>query len=262
MQGRHFLFSSIKKEAKKSSQNKHLSTALARTRPGILAGQPAFYNLDLMRKFKTVLFDLDGTLADTLPLCILAFRKAIEPLINRSLSDQEIIATFGPSEEGTIMALAPGHYDQGLESYLSHYRQLHSMCPHPFEGIPPILDHLKTKGTRLGLVTGKGQSSTDISLTQFDLHGYFEYVETGWQHGPRKVAAIQNILDQTSAVSKHSVVYIGDSPTDIQASKQVGIPVVAASWADSAETQALANLNPDALFHSVHEFSEWLEQRI
>jgi phosphoglycolate phosphatase/pyrophosphatase PpaX len=215
-----------------------------------------------MQKFKTILFDLDGTLADTLPLCILAFRKAIEPLINRSLSDQEIIATFGPSEEGTIMALASGHFDLGLESYLNHYRQLHSMCPEPFEGIPPILDNLKSKGVRLGLVTGKGQGSTDISLTQFDLHGYFENVETGWQHGPRKVAAIRNILTQHQLVPKQSVIYVGDSPSDIEASKKVGIPVVAAAWADSADSQLLDKLEPNALFHSVHDFSEWLEQRI
>ncbi|HXS57064.1 MAG TPA: HAD hydrolase-like protein, partial [Hanamia sp.] len=71
-----------------------------------------------MKKIKAVIFDLDGTLANTLPLCIRAFRKSIEPLINRSVSDAEIVATFGPSEEGTIMALAPDHYKKGVTDYL------------------------------------------------------------------------------------------------------------------------------------------------
>mgnify|MGYP006357288589 CR=1 FL=1 len=48
-----------------------------------------------MKKIKGVIFDLDGTIGDTVPLCIKAFRKAIEPLIERSVSDEEIIATFG-----------------------------------------------------------------------------------------------------------------------------------------------------------------------
>ena len=72
--------------------------------------------------FKGIIFDLDGTIANTLPLCIEAFRKSIEPLANRALSDEEIIATFGPSEEGTIMALAPLHYDAGIKGCLKNGR--------------------------------------------------------------------------------------------------------------------------------------------
>jgi beta-phosphoglucomutase-like phosphatase (HAD superfamily) len=84
-------------------------------------------------KIKAVIFDLDGTLANTLPLCIQAFRESLQPLIQRYLSDEEIIATFGPSEEGTIMALAPDYYDEGVSAYLHLYSSLHSMCPAPFE---------------------------------------------------------------------------------------------------------------------------------
>lgn len=50
-----------------------------------------------MQKIKGVIFDLDGTLANTLPLCIQAFRQSVEPLTLQPLSDEEIIATFGPS---------------------------------------------------------------------------------------------------------------------------------------------------------------------
>ena len=57
-----------------------------------------------MKKIKCVIFDLDGTVGDTVPLCIKAFKKSIEPLINKNVSDEEIIATFGPSEEGTIIS--------------------------------------------------------------------------------------------------------------------------------------------------------------
>lgn len=56
---------------------------------------------------KAVLFDFDGTVGNTLPLCIAAFQKAITPLAGRSFSEREIVATFGPSEEGTIRALIP-----------------------------------------------------------------------------------------------------------------------------------------------------------
>src|SRR5689334_12156100 len=99
-----------------------------------------------MRKIKAVIFDLDGTLANTLPLCIQAFRQSVEPLINRSVSDEDIIATFGPSEEGTIMALAPDYYDKGVADYLHYYKSLHHLCPVPFEGIKELLILLRNKG--------------------------------------------------------------------------------------------------------------------
>lgn len=115
-----------------------------------------------MQKIKAVIFDLDGTIGDTLPLCIQAFRQSVEPLINRSISDAEIIATFGPSEEGTIMALAPDDFEKGVADYLHFYEKLHNMCAVPFEGIPALLSTLKNKGVRIAMVTGKGKYSTDI----------------------------------------------------------------------------------------------------
>src|SRR4051794_19077537 len=122
-----------------------------------------------MSKIKGVIFDLDGTLANTLPLCIQAFRQSVEPLINKPVTDEEIIATFGPSEEGTIMALAPDYYDQGVADYLHYYKNLHNLCPVPFENIKDLLIVLKHKGVRIAMVTGKGKQSTAISLQHFEL---------------------------------------------------------------------------------------------
>ena len=147
-----------------------------------------------MQKIKAVIFDLDGTLANTLPLCIRAFRQSIEPLINRSVSDAEIVATFGPSEEGTIMALAPDHYEKGVSDYLRFYESLHNTCPTPFEGINDLLVELQNKGVHLAMVTGKGKHSTDISLNYFKLTNFFEIIETGSPNGSRKAEGIQTIL--------------------------------------------------------------------
>src|SRR5690606_26856959 len=148
----------------------------------------------MIKKIKAVIFDLDGTIANTLPLCIRAFRESIEPLIGQSISDQEIISTFGPSEEGTIMALAPAHYQQGVSNYLSNYEVLHEICPQPFEGIREMLADLKKHQVETALVTGKGALSTAISLKRFDLLSFFKLIETGSPKGPRKVEGIQAVL--------------------------------------------------------------------
>ncbi len=213
-----------------------------------------------MEKISAVIFDLDGTLANTLPLCIQAFRQSVEPLIQRSLSDAEIIATFGPSEEGTIMALAPDHYEQGVTDYLYHYESMHDMCPVAFDGIEELLESLKGKHIRIAMVTGKGRHSTDISLRYFELTHFFELIETGSPGGARKAEGIEMILNEWNDLSKNEVVYVGDAPSDIIASRKAGIPVIAAAWAETAEPEKLVDLQPDELFYSVDDFAAWIQQ--
>ncbi|WP_400194316.1 NUDIX hydrolase N-terminal domain-containing protein [Hymenobacter sp. B81] len=210
---------------------------------------------------RAVIFDLDGTLADTLPLCIAAFRLAIEPAAGRVLSEAEIIATFGPSEEGTIQALAPDHYPECLAAYLRHYERLHEHCPAPFPGIPALLQALRDQGLRLGLVTGKGAESTRLSLRHFGLEEAFDALETGSPLGGRKREALQHLLTQWGLAPQEAV-YIGDSPSDITDSQAVGIPVVAAAWAATADAAALQALCPDAVADSLDGLRAWLWPRL
>lgn len=211
-----------------------------------------------MQTIKAVIFDLDGTIANTIPLCIQSFRKAIEPLINRPLSDEDIIATFGPSEEGTILALAPEHFDQCISDYFRIYEDLHDMCPTPFAGIVDLLTTLQNKQVRIAMVTGKGKYCTDLTLKKFGIPQFFEIIETGQPSGPNKVEGIQNVVDYFENIAKNEMVYIGDTPGDIVASKQVGISIFAAAWADTAETQKLKELKPDGLFYRIEDLKEWL----
>ncbi|MDO3411714.1 HAD family hydrolase [Saccharibacillus sp. CPCC 101409] len=210
---------------------------------------------------KCIIFDLDGTLGNTLPLCIAAFKKAIEPLAGRSLSDREIVATFGPSEEGTVQALIPQHYDRGIEDYLLHYRELHGMCGAPFEGMRELLDRLREQNVRLALVTGKGERSTAITLELFGLDGYFEAVETGSPRGPRKTEGIRAVLERLG-LTPAECIYVGDAPSDIEASRAAGVPVISAAWAETAEPELLRPLEPDELFVTVAEFERYLERSI
>lgn len=124
-------------------------------------------------RIRGIIFDFDGTLADTLPLCIRAFRSSIEPHLGRPVSDAEIIATFGPAEEGTIKALIPHAFDEGMAAYLHHYEQYHADYPALFPGIQALLAQLQVKSVPLALVTGKGERSAALSLSFYQLTSYF-----------------------------------------------------------------------------------------
>lgn len=204
-----------------------------------------------------LLFDLDGTLGNTVPLCIAAFREAIEPLANRTLSDEEIIATFGPSEEGTIQALIPDHYEEAMARYLESYQRQHVLYPDAFEGIPDVLAYLKQQPCYVGLVTGKGPKSTQLTLASYGLLDYFDCVKTGSIAGPVKRERIEEVLAETG-LPREAFLYIGDAPTDIVAARACGIHVAAAAWAPDADAAALAQRKPDYLFTSVSELSQML----
>ena len=208
-----------------------------------------------------VLFDLDGTLGNTLPVCIGAFRKAIEPFAGRELSDAEIVATFGPSEEGTVHVLAPGHADEALAGYLHYYALLHDSCPEPFAGVVEMLTDLQARGVKLALVTGKGQGSADIPLARLSLAPFFEHIEVGSALGPRKPEAITDILRRWE-MEPTAAVYVGDAPSDIPSARKAGTYAVAAAWAATAEPDLLRAENPDALFLNLADFQAWLLPRL
>jgi phosphoglycolate phosphatase-like HAD superfamily hydrolase len=212
-------------------------------------------------KIKTIIFDLDGTIADTLPLCIAAFKKSVEPLLQAELSEEEIVATFGPSEEGTIRKLIPEQEAAGVKAYLHYYEQLHYTCPVPFAGIAELLAFLKAKGVQLAMVTGKGIHSTRLSLKQFGLEQYFEVMETGSPEGPNKVNGIRNVLSRLNAGITETI-YVGDAPSDIIYCKEVGIPIAAAAWAPATNAKQLEARNPDWIFETVAAFKAWLEGEI
>lgn len=210
---------------------------------------------------KAVIFDLDGTIADTLPLCIAAYRKAVEPFAGRSLSDEEIVATFGPSEEGTIKALVPQHLDEGLEEYFKYYKELHGMCPAPFEGIIETIRFLKAKKIIVAMVTGRGQRGCDTTLSYYNMTDYFDMIETGSPNGQRKAECINAVMKKFD-LKPDEAVYVGDIANDIHASRDAGISVFSAAWASSADKEELQKHKPDMLFDSVTEFKSYLESCI
>ncbi|MGL6197235.1 MAG: HAD family hydrolase [Thermoguttaceae bacterium] len=208
---------------------------------------------------KCVMFDMDGTIADTIPLCVAAFRAAVEPILGRTVSDEEITNTFGPSEEGTIQALIPDRHDYGLEQYFVNYRDLHEkICSRLFDGIDELIKYVKNKGLILALVTGKGKKSLDISVDFFGMHDVFDAIETGSPHGPNKPEGMRSILNLFE-LAPNEVVYIGDAPTDIVAAKEVGIPIISAAWATTVDIKALKALQPDKICYSVEELNEHLK---
>ncbi len=208
-------------------------------------------------RFRAALFDFDGTLADTLWICIGAFQDAVEPYWGRRPEAEEISGTFGPSEEGSALALAPQDPEGCLAAYLTHYERMHARCTKPFPGVREMLSDLRAGGCRLGMVSGKGAKTAEISMRLLGLETEFERVETGSAHGSRKAEAIASVLAEWGIIPRDAA-YVGDAPSDVRIAKQTGVCAVAAAWAASADLEALRDQQPDALFESIEDCTRWL----
>ena len=116
---------------------------------------------------KLVAFDLDGTIGNTLPMCIQAFKKATQPYIGHELSDEEMVHTFGLNEKGMIGCVVDEPYrQQALNDFYVIYKELHQeMCPTPFEGIRELIALLKQKGYHRGL-SPEGINICDITFAK------------------------------------------------------------------------------------------------
>ena len=205
---------------------------------------------------------MDGTIIDSIPLCVEAFRLAVEPFIQRSVSDDEIQTAFGPSDEGTLRIFAPDAVETCMEQFLYHYRRLHPvMCPKPFDGIIDILDWLKSRHIPIGLVTGKGPKSLTITLEELGLEHCFDAIETGSPLHANKPEGLRNVLSKFQ-LSPSEAVYIGDMSSDITACREVSIPIYSAAWAKTANLLKLQSFKPDKVVCSVEELNLLLRENL
>jgi pyrophosphatase PpaX len=118
---------------------------------------------------KGVCFDIDGTLADTLPVVYRAFQEVTEKFVGRSYSEEKIAKLFGPNEEGILQKLVPEQWEKCLPVFHQAYEKAHSSCNAPYNGIDRALLLLRNRGVRLGVVTGKGRVSTLMTLEKLSL---------------------------------------------------------------------------------------------
>lgn len=210
---------------------------------------------------KGFLFDLDGTLANTLPLCIKVYQQTFKKFTGRDYTEDEVTSHFGLTEAGICQQVIPDHWQEGLAYYHQAYEQQHDECREPFPGIADALDLLKTRGVKLGVVTGKGEHTANLTLKYLGLADYFEYVEAGKEDAVIKATAMQTILNAWQ-IDAQDAAYIGDSASDVEQSAQAGVLPLAAEWAETATIYLLELAQPYASFKTIEDFTRWLQQNV
>ncbi|QBE96254.1 Pyrophosphatase PpaX [Blautia producta] len=210
---------------------------------------------------KLTAFDLDGTLGNTLPMCLKAFRASITPYLARELSYEEIASTFGLNEAGMMKKIVGDKWEPALQDFHKLYKKIHHTCPAPYDGIPALIQYLKANGVTVSLITGKGSESCSITLNQWGLDNVFSDILTGGETRNTKAKSMLFLL-RKYGLSPSDLVYIGDTASDIKECHKAGVTCLSALWGDSAEKEMISQENPDHVFYSIADLKEYITSHI
>lgn len=210
--------------------------------------------------YTTLIFDLDGTLADTLPLIYEAFNDALGPELGRSLSPEEIRSLFGPPDNAVIRAVVePDRQDAAIERYVSTYQERHHELVQLFDGIAELIEEAHAAGMRLAVVTGKSRATALMTLEILGVLDDFDVIYAGDDVDRPKPdpMALQMALDDLAHDEPARAVMIGDSAADVIAGKAAGVSTIGVLWG-SPDHDALLGAGPDLVCASIDELRDAL----
>lgn len=187
--------------------------------------------------YSTYIFDLDGTLLDTLGDLAAAVNYALRThgMPEHSIDD---VRRFVGNGVRKLMerAIPEGENNPEFEATFATFRQYymhHSLdTTKPYEGIPETLKALKAKGCRLAVVSNKMMAATQELCQHFFPDTIEVAIGENEAAGIRKKPAPDTVFAALDAlgVGKAEAVYVGDSDVDIQTAANAGLPCISVLW--------------------------------
>jgi pyrophosphatase PpaX len=211
-------------------------------------------------KLKGILFDLDGTLVDSLPITIEAFNQGFLAFGGKRLSPSELMAHFGPGERA-IFSKILGEENATTAYEISRKYLLDHLTSVPlFSGVLDILTLLNEMQVPAAIFTGRGEETTELLLEHHRIRHFFKKV-VAHEHVVKSKPAPDGIHLAASGLGlePRQVIHIGDSATDLIAAAQAGSQSGAALWDARAERNQLAALEPTYLFTTPENLAEWIQ---
>jgi pyrophosphatase PpaX len=205
-----------------------------------------------------VLFDFDGTVVDSGSMILASFRHATKTVLDRELSNAELLAAVGTPLHAQMRLIDAERADELVAVYRAHNEPLHDTLQ-PCDGVLDVLRRLKDEGRRLGIVTAKRGATVELAFAVLPLRDYFDVVvaaEDVERHKPAPdpvLVALERLQAQPD-----EAVYVGDSPFDVAAAKAAGVHSVAVTWGGIYGEEALRAERPDEIVSTPRELLDVL----
>lgn len=203
-----------------------------------------------------VLFDLDGTLADTVPLILACYRHTMTVHRGGPLPDRLWLRNVGRPLRDSMLDFArdAAEAEAMRETYLDFQRQAHDRMVRPFQGMSEAVVAFAQTGAALGVVTSKTRELALRTLDVCGLSSAFPVVITADEviRGKPDPEPVRLALRELAVEAGERILFVGDSPHDVVAGRAAGVCTAAVTWGACTEDELTVE-GPHHLVRTVDE---------
>ena len=187
---------------------------------------------------KACIFDLDGTLTDTLESLTYSVNKTLGEMDLPPITADECESFVGNGArvlmECSLRVAGEENMDRLEEAMERYGRIFDANCTYhvtPYEGVEEMLRGLKEKGIRLGVLSNKPHRQTVKVVREIFGENVFDFAQGQQEQVPRKPdpAGVLRLLEEM-LVTRDECLYVGDSEVDIQTGRNAGVRTISVTW--------------------------------
>ena len=209
-------------------------------------------------RFQTVLFDLDGTLADTIPLIVASYQHAFRSVLAEEVDEARARAWIGRPLLPALLEESPDHGHALDRTYREWNLANTARLIRRYDGVPEMLVALATASVTTAVATSKRRETARLALKGVGIDHLVDVVaalEDTTRHKPEPDPLLHAAA--SLGVEPAGCVYVGDATVDILAARAAGMAAVAVSWG-AGERGALVATGPDAVVDTVPDLTAYL----
>ena len=204
-----------------------------------------------MKKYNTIIFDVDGTLINTRQGIMASVKHVIDNFNLKQLSDDELYKFVGLSP----LQAAFCHFcniDKNLsqkctEEFRMFYNKNELYNANIYNGISKLLDFLKSNNYKLGVATYKREDLVINLLNHFKMDKYFDYICGADNENKLSKTEMINNCIKIFNTDKADTIVIGDSKHDAEAAMQLGIDFIGVTYGFGFKVKNDVNVYPNIL---------------
>jgi phosphoglycolate phosphatase len=214
-----------------------------------------------MDKTTAIVFDLDGTLADS-SYCILAATQLVSRNLGvPALDDSEVRKRIGQPLHlmlAELFNIQGEVLQQSVVDYSTEYVRLAKTDECLFEGSIPLLKELKQSELKLAIATGKSQQGAENSANRLGLRPWFDSIHGILPGTPGKPDPAVLLRAMTALnVAPKNCIMVGDTTFDMDLAHAVGVKTVAVDWGHHSE-ELLKGRNPSYFASDFKGLLDWI----
>ncbi len=219
----------------------------------------------MRNKHRTLLLDLDGTLADTAPdlahaLNTLRREEGFEPLPFETIRPSVSHGSVAIIEIGFDPDIPQSHAEHLRQRLLDHYENRLCVDTRLFDGMCELLDRCDQSGIAWGVVTNKPAYLTNPLMEQLELHERAACIVSGDTLEKRKPhpEPLLHACDLARG-NPETTIYVGDAERDVEAGNRAGMTTLVALFGYLGDDDNPSAWGANGLIDHLTELSEWLE---